>query len=109
MAERRTRDLDELRGASDSLIYEYWMLKGLADLLGRGDFVEDRLVRNAVLESFLIHARASVDFFHVGPDKRPKKDDAMLGHDPEVATGKQVPALLDVQWLWTPACIEGGG
>lgn len=61
----RVRTSKELMIASDWLIYEYWMLKGLAQLLRQDDdLTEIGLLRNAVLDSFLIHARALVDFFY---------------------------------------------
>ncbi len=65
---RRILSPEELRNASDWLIYEYWMLKGLAQLLLEDDdYTEIGLLRNAVLDSFLIHARALVDFFYRKP------------------------------------------
>jgi hypothetical protein len=55
----------DLRIASNWLIYEYWMLKGLAQLLlQEDDLTAIGLLRNAVLDSFLIHARVLVDFFY---------------------------------------------
>ena len=75
---RRSRSQEELRNASDSLIYEYWMLKGTTHLLlHHDDITEIGLLRNALLESFLIHARALVDFFFVGKFNR--EDDAIAG------------------------------
>lgn len=69
---------EELRIASNWLIYEYWMLKGLAQLLQRNDEVtENGLLRNAMLDSFLIHARALVDFFYRKPEH---PDDVVAGH-----------------------------
>jgi hypothetical protein len=61
---RRIPTPEELRNASDWLIYEYWMLEGLNHLLLYEEgLTEIGIVRNAVLDSFLIHARALVDFF----------------------------------------------
>lgn len=58
----------ELKIASGWLIYEYWMLKGLAQLLLQGnDLAENSLLRNAALDSFLIHARALVNFLYRKP------------------------------------------
>lgn len=71
----RIRKPEELRKASDWLIYEYWMLKGLTQLLQDDDLTEIGLLRNAVLDSFLIHARALVDFFY----RKPKHTDAVAG------------------------------
>ena len=73
----RIRIPKELRIASSWLIYEYWMLKGLTQLLLQDDdLTEIGLLKNAVLESFLIHARALVDFFY----RKPKcETDAVAG------------------------------
>jgi hypothetical protein len=64
---REPKTSDGLRKASDWLIYEYWMLKGLSKLLSshphREVDIKIGLLRNAMLDSFLIHARALVDFF----------------------------------------------
>lgn len=53
----------------DFFAYEVWMMRETAGRLARGE--ADTVIRNALLESFLIHARALVGFF----DRRVKDDD----------------------------------
>src|SRR5437762_5482408 len=79
---RPRRSDDELREASDHLFYELWMLDRTARLLAMGAFGEGP-VRNAILESFTIHARGLIQFFF---PKQPRRDD-MLAADflPSVA------------------------
>src|SRR3990172_5474946 len=78
MTRKSRRTPEELRDASNWLIYEYWMLKGLTDLLSRDDdLIEIGLLRNAVLDSFLIHARALVDFFY----RKPKYETDVVASD----------------------------
>lgn len=59
----------ELKKGMDFFAYELHMMRRTAERLGRGE--SDDVTRNALLESFLIHARALVGFF----GKRSKDDD----------------------------------
>jgi hypothetical protein len=52
------------------------MLKGLVQLLQDDDLTEIGLLRNAILDSFLVHARALVDFFF---RKRKYETDTIAG------------------------------
>ena len=70
---RSKRSDDELREASDHLFYELWMLGRTARLLAMGVF-GDGPVKNAVLESFTIHARALLQFFF---PSNPRSDDVI--------------------------------
>ena len=60
---RPKRDAELLRAVSEHLHYEYWMLRSLAEWIVAGG-VGDRVVRNAVLESFVIHTRVLIEFFY---------------------------------------------
>ena len=95
---RPRRSDDELREASDHLFYELWMLDRTARLLAMGAFGEGP-VRNAILESFTIHARGLIQFFF---PKQPRRDD-MLAADflPSVAAweaarGEMPPVLASL-------------
>jgi hypothetical protein len=68
------RSHHELRAASDHLGYEVWMLRKAAAKLR---LIQPGADRNAVLESFTIHARALRQFFE--PTK-PKPDDVLAWH-----------------------------
>jgi hypothetical protein len=72
------RSDEQLRKASDSLIYEIWMFRGLAkDIEGK---LSSGLgvVSNAVLDSFLIHTRALLNFLYT--PKNPHKNDVLAEH-----------------------------
>ena len=58
---RKTRTPDELRKASDHLVYEYWMLNTSAENLERPSL--DEVTTNAFIESFTVHARVLIAFF----------------------------------------------
>lgn len=60
---RKNRTKDVLRTASDHFHYEYGMFGTLARAMSTGVFGEGAL-NNAVLESFIIHARAVMDFLY---------------------------------------------
>jgi len=60
----------ELKGASDHLHYEFWMLMSVAQALASGIAANGWLL-NALLESFVIHFRALIDFFYID---KPQKD-----------------------------------
>lgn len=68
---RNTRSPDDLKRAWVEVQYEYSMLEQTATLLHAGN-LDDTTVQNAVLESFLLHARALIDFFY---PTRPRPDD----------------------------------
>jgi hypothetical protein len=58
----------------DFFAYEVWMLQSTADRIFCGPV--DLPTRNALLESFLIHARALIDFFS---GKGAQSDDIVVG------------------------------
>ena len=60
---RKTRSENELRSASDFLHYEVWMLQALACELSAGKPGQGP-IKNALLESFVIHARVLLDFLY---------------------------------------------
>jgi hypothetical protein len=70
---RQIRTDEELRKASEHLHYEFWMLMSLANALASGIASEGWLT-NTLLESFIIHLRALLDFFY---GERPKPDDVI--------------------------------
>lgn len=74
---RKRRTQDELRRASDHLYYEIWMLNSLAQGLASGIFGEG-VINNALLESFVIHARALLDFFYTD---KPRHADDVVAQD----------------------------
>jgi len=60
---RKVRSLEELREASNHLHYEIMMLVAVANGLASGIFGEGPIT-NALLESFVIHVRAVMDFLY---------------------------------------------
>ena len=71
----RTKRADkELQEASNHLQYEFWMLMSVAKAFASGIAAQGWLV-NALLESFVIHFRALLDFFY--PPEKVKKDDVL--------------------------------
>ena len=73
----RTKQTDEeLQEASNHLQYEFSMLMSVAQVFASGIAAQDWLV-NALLESFIIHFRALLDFFY--PPVNAKKDDVLAG------------------------------
>jgi hypothetical protein len=72
----RLRSKEELDLAASHLNYEYQMLQTIVGALSTG--TRPAWLTNALLESFVIHLRALIDFFYT-PD-RPKPDD-MLATD----------------------------
>nr|MBP7322114.1 hypothetical protein [Deltaproteobacteria bacterium] len=68
---RRQRSKRELQKASEQLYYEFWMLTSVAKGLASGIAVKGWL-QNALLESFIIHVRALLDFLYTDD---PKSDD----------------------------------
>lgn len=71
----------------DFFAYEVWMMRETADRLARGE--SDTVTRNALLESFLIHARALVGFFG---DKH--KPDDIVARDYVATWAEEVPPSL---------------
>ena len=73
---RKRRTEEELRKASDHLHYEYWMLHSTAAGLESG-IADQVLLKNALIESFVVHVRAMIDFLYPnGP-----KNDAVIAAD----------------------------
>lgn len=70
---RKKRNEDELRGASDCLYYEIWMLKTLARAQSTG-IAGKSVINNALLESFVIHARVLLAFLYA---EKPRPDDVI--------------------------------
>jgi hypothetical protein len=60
---RKTRTVNELREASNHLHYEVWMLSSLANGIASG-IPGQGPIANALLESFVIHVRAIMDFLY---------------------------------------------
>jgi len=72
---RRKRRSDEvLRAASDHLCYEYWMFRELTAGLATGT-IQPGWLHNALVESWVVHLRAIVDF--VFPPKSVNPDDVV--------------------------------
>lgn len=71
--ERSPRSDRELREASGHLFYELSMFELLAKVLAT-DLVGKGVLRNALLESFTIHARVLLDFLF---DEKPRHDDVV--------------------------------
>ncbi len=70
---RKTRTADELREASNHLHYEVWMLSSLANGIASGISGQGPIA-NALLESFVIHVRAIMDFLYADS---PQADDVV--------------------------------
>src|SRR6476620_6674648 len=70
---RTTRKLEELQESSNHLFHEVWMFISLANGLASGIFGEGPIV-NALLESFVIHVRAIMDFLYA---EIPQSDDVI--------------------------------
>jgi hypothetical protein len=60
---RKRRTLETLQAASDHLYYEYWMLKSLAHALASSTS-DPEWLRNAYVESWVVHFRNILDFFY---------------------------------------------
>ncbi len=73
---RTKRTDEELQEASNHLQYEFSMLMSVAQAFASGIAAQDWLV-NALLESFVIHFRALLDFFY--PPANVKNDDVLAG------------------------------
>jgi len=70
---RLQRTDQELQKASDHLHYEIWMLASLANGIGSG-IAGQGPIANALLESFVIHVRALMDFLY---NDNPQPDDVI--------------------------------
>jgi hypothetical protein len=73
MARKRRSD-EILRAASDHLYYEYWMFRSLTDALATGA-TQPGWLRNALVESWVIHLRALLDFVY--PPKSVNPEDVI--------------------------------
>jgi hypothetical protein len=95
---RKRREAIELREASEHLFYEFWMFSTLARALTTNVFGKDNVANNAILESFLIHARNLLDFLFAD-SREPRIDDVVAEDFLEVseqwpaARGKMDPVL----------------
>ncbi len=69
-AETENRTVQELKNALVALKYEVWMLWSLANFLAT-DNKGKGVIHNALLESFLIHARILIEFLY---KNKPYKD-----------------------------------
>ena len=69
-AKTENRTVEELKNALESLKYEVWMLWSLANILA-SDNQDKGVIHNALLESFLIHARILIEFLY---KNKPYKD-----------------------------------
>ena len=70
---RKVRTEGELKEASDHLHYEIWMLTSLAHGIGSG-IAGQGPIANALLESFVVHVRALMEFLY---NEKPKPDDVI--------------------------------
>jgi hypothetical protein len=71
------RSDEDLRRSMEHLEYEFTMLMAVAQAMASGISRQGWLT-NALLESFVIHFRALVDFFY--PPAHPKSDDVLATH-----------------------------
>ena len=71
--DRKERTKKELIEASNHLNYEFWMLNSLSVGLASG-LVGQGPLQNALIESFVIHMRALIDFLY---SKNPKNDEVI--------------------------------
>jgi hypothetical protein len=70
---RKLHTVEELREASNHLHYEIWMLTSLANGIASGISGQGPIA-NALLESFVIHVRAVMDFLYAD---KPQADDVI--------------------------------
>jgi len=91
---RTARKIEELQESSNHLFYEVWMLTSVANGLASG-IAGQGPIANALLESFVIHVRAIMDFLYA---EKPQSDDVIAEDffvSPEQWTRIR-PALSDV-------------
>jgi hypothetical protein len=69
---RSIHSREELQQASNHLFYEIWMFEALAQGMALGIAGRGNVISNSLLESFAIHVRALIGFFH---SENPRKDD----------------------------------
>lgn len=60
---RKKQDRQTLRQVSEHLFYEHWMLQSLALKIHAGE-IRNRVVQNALLESFVLHTRVLIEFLY---------------------------------------------
>jgi hypothetical protein len=72
---RKIRSENELIKASDALAYEVWMFQSLASVMHTGSNLP-RVMKNALLEAFLVHTRNLIDFLY--SKKGTKPDDIVI-------------------------------
>src|SRR4051812_11520484 len=95
---RSIRTPTQLRDASEHLHYEFWMFVTLSRALAISVFGQGA-IRNAILESFTVHARVLLDFLYA---EKPQADDVIADDfftDPETwrqIRGDMAPALQKV-------------
>jgi len=70
---RPPREAKILQRASEHVYYELWMLEHVAGILTL-DAVGEGAILNALIESFTIHARSLLQFFH---PRSPRPDDVL--------------------------------
>jgi len=70
---RTVRKVEELQESSNHLFYEVWMLTSLANGIASG-IPGQGPIANALLESFIIHIRAVIDFLYAD---RPQANDVI--------------------------------
>ncbi len=66
------QSFDKLQQASEFLAYEIWMFYSIADIFIKQLPIADNIIKNALIESFVIHLRNLIDFFY---NDKPKSDD----------------------------------
>lgn len=85
---RTAKTPEQLHSGADELHYSFEMLHNCAMLLDESE-IQDELLRNAVLESFLVHARELIKFFYPG---RSDPDTDVMATD-----------FIDASATWTPS------
>jgi len=73
--QKKHREIDELKSASEILHYELWQMIKLANPSTLDLAAKDLNLHNAVVESFLIHARALIHFLK--PKGRTRLDNVL--------------------------------
>lgn len=77
---RLRRSCEELLKSSDAIWYEIWMLNEVADLLSSPS-KQDLIVHNALVESFVLHARILIDFLYAPQEGIEIKPDTIIAKD----------------------------
>lgn len=93
MAEHSPNDL---RAMSEHVLYEFEMLVRIPDVLNRGGFGQDHAtISNALIESFVVHARGLDRFLFLDPHKDDVAAvDYFPGGDWPVKRGEERPQIL---------------